>query len=110
MNPEFDMSSSDNAKLASAWKETFDGAIAKEAEAQSYLGKAGTWMVHKLMGAMMGLEAPTDNTDYTQTYKIGRPYVGYLDIVYLDDDFRVTRGNKGTIVVVERVAEKQDSK
>ena len=50
---------------------------------------------------MMGLEPPKNNSiDFTQTYKIGRPYTGHLDIVYSDEDFRLTRGNKGTIVAV----------
>lgn len=101
--PRFDLSSSDNATLAAAWKETFGNAVAKEAESQSYLGKLGTWLTQKLMKMMMGLEMPIDMDDFTQTYKIGRPRMGHLDILYLDEDFRVTRGNRGTIVVVERL-------
>jgi len=53
LQPQFDMGDSSNATLAQAWKETFDNAISKEADAQSYIGKAGTWVMHKMMSAMM---------------------------------------------------------
>jgi hypothetical protein len=106
LEPRFDLSSPADAALSAAWKEIFDNAITKEAEAQSHLGRLATWATYKLMNAMMGLEPPTDNSvDFTQIYKIGRPYKGHIDIVYLDKDLRVTRGNAGTIVVVERVLE-----
>lgn len=103
LQPHFDMDDSSNATLTAEWKELFDNAIAKEADAQSYIGKAGTWVMHKMMRQMMGLEPPVDSVDYTQTFKITKPYLGYLDILYLDDDFRVTKGNKNTIVVVEKL-------
>lgn len=105
LEPRFTLSSGSpdyNASLERAWKETFGGAVAKEAEAQSYLGRLGSWASNGLMKAMMGLEPPVDMSDYTQTYSIRRPFTGHVDILYLDEDFRVTRGNKGTIVVCER--------
>lgn len=102
LQPRFDSSSSENVKHVALWKETFDEAIAKEADAQSYLGQIGTWTMHKLMDAMMGLEPPADRSDYTQMYVMRRPYAGYSDILYLDGDFRVMRGNRGTVVVLER--------
>ncbi|KAL7550678.1 hypothetical protein ACHAWF_013895 [Thalassiosira exigua] len=99
LEPRF---SKDDAASAAAWKETFEGAVAKEAEARSYLGAAASWAIGALMKAMMGLEPPTDASDFTQTYCIKRPYAGYLDVIYMDGDLRVTRGNKGTVVVTER--------
>jgi len=107
LKPQFDMGDSSNATLAEAWENTFGNAITKEAEAQGYIGKAGTWIMHKMMWHLMGLEPPTDSADYTQTFKITKPYLGYLDILYIDDDFRVTKGNKNTIVVVERLKEEE---
>lgn len=32
--------------------------------------------------------------------------VGYLDVLFIDDELRITRGNRGSIVVVERFLEK----
>ncbi|KAL7524909.1 hypothetical protein ACHAXR_000771, partial [Thalassiosira sp. AJA248-18] len=77
LEPRFDISSSENASLAASWKEIFDHAIANEAKEQSLLGQVGTWAMHKVMQMMMGLEPPVDTSDYTQTFTIGRPYVGY---------------------------------
>ena len=105
LTPRFDLSNPDNETLISLWKDIFDCAIAKEAGEQSYLSQFRSWTMQGLMKVMMGLEPPVDTSDYTQTYTIKRPYVGYLDILYLDEDLRITRGNRGTVVVVERVKE-----
>ena len=107
LQPRFDMSAKENATLAAAWKETFEQAITKESEAQSYLGQLGTWAMHKLMKVLMGLEPPVDQEDFTQTYHIRKPPSGHLDLLYLDGDLRISRGNKGTIVAVERVKDEK---
>jgi hypothetical protein len=103
LEPNFDLTK--NPALAALWKETFDVGIAKEAEAQSYVSRFLSMVTFKVMDLMMGLEIPPtcDGVNFTQTFKIGRPYAGHLEIIYLDEDLRVTRGNKGTIVVAERV-------
>ena len=102
LEPNFDILK--NSALAALWKETFGDGIAKEAEAQSYFSRLVTMVTYKVMDLMMGLEPPKyDSVNFTQTYKIGKPYAGHLDILYLDGDLRVTRGIKGTIVVAERV-------
>ena len=102
LEPNFDLTK--NLALAVLWKETFDVGIAKEAEAQSYVSRFLSIVTFKVMDLMMGLKPPTyDGVNFTQTFEIGRPYNGHLDIIYLDEDLRVTRGNKGTIVVAERV-------
>lgn len=103
LQPAFDMSKPENESLAAAWKEMFDGAIAKEAEQKSYLAAIGSWAIGKMLHMMMGLEPPVDTSEFTQTYQIRRPYVGWVDTLYIDHNLRVTRGNKGTLVVVERV-------
>ena len=36
-------------------------------------------------------------------YSIQRPPTGFLDILFLDNTMRITKGNKNSIVVVERV-------
>ena len=35
-------------------------------------------------------------------YKLEKPAEGYLDILYLDETLRVTRGNRGSVVVVQK--------
>lgn len=37
------------------------------------------------------------------SYEMTRSPKGWFDILYLDEDMRVTRGNRGSIVVVTRV-------
>ncbi|KAL7519292.1 hypothetical protein ACHAWX_004080 [Stephanocyclus meneghinianus] len=103
LKPNFDMTLKENEMRAKAWEETFEGAIAKEADAQSVLGKVATGASNILMKLMMGLEPPVDCVDFTQTYTITRPIAGHLDILYMDEDLRISKGNRGTIVVVERI-------
>mmetsp|Transcript_21964 Transcript_21964/g.45760 ORF Transcript_21964/g.45760 Transcript_21964/m.45760 type:complete len:310 (+) Transcript_21964:228-1157(+) len=103
--PDFDLSKEENSTLVATWKEVFENAISKEDSQQSYFGMVKTYLVHTLMKWMMGLDPPVDREDFTQTYVITRPYVGFADIMYIDDDLRITKGNRGTIVVVERLKE-----
>mmetsp|Transcript_30516 Transcript_30516/g.60968 ORF Transcript_30516/g.60968 Transcript_30516/m.60968 type:complete len:310 (+) Transcript_30516:226-1155(+) len=103
--PDFDLSKEENSTLVAMWKEVFENAISKEDSQQSYFGMVKTYLVHTLMKWMMGLDPPVDREDFTQTYVITRPYVGFADIMYIDDDLRITKGNRGTIVVVERLKE-----
>ena len=56
LQPHFNMGDSSNAALTAEWRETFDNAITKEADAQGYIGKAGTWVMHKMMSHVMGLQ------------------------------------------------------
>ena len=36
------------------------------------------------------------------TYKMTKSPHGHLDVIFLDDEMRITRGNKGTVVIAER--------
>mmetsp|Transcript_4162 Transcript_4162/g.6354 ORF Transcript_4162/g.6354 Transcript_4162/m.6354 type:complete len:316 (+) Transcript_4162:46-993(+) len=36
-------------------------------------------------------------------YDVERPFKGFIDVLYLDEELRITRGNMGTIVIAERV-------
>jgi hypothetical protein len=103
LEPRFDLSSPENASLSALWKETFHNAVTIESEARSYWGKLGAYLMHLLMKGMIGLVPPTDTSDFTQTYSMESPPAGHSDILYLDENLRVSRGNKGTISVVERI-------
>ena len=105
LQPHFDMALKENELLTSTWRNVFDGAITKEVASQSLTEKLTTAASNVLMKLMMGLSPPVDCDDLTQTYNISRPIAGHLDILYMDDDIRISRGNRGTIVVVERVKE-----
>ena len=70
---------------------------AKQAE------KASSEMQHQLK-LLLGLTLPSDDESNTKfQFNMARSPVGYLDVLYLDEDLRVTKGNRGTIVIVERV-------
>lgn len=103
LQPNFDMNCPSNTQLTMAWKQTFEGAISKELQSQSIFAKVSSTVSNVVMKLMMGLRPPVDDGSLTQSYWIERPIVGYLDILYMDDDIRVSRGNRGTVVVVERV-------
>ena len=101
LQPNFDLN--ENSALLATWKQVFENAQSKEKSQQSYLSKIAIYIQHALMNYVVGLEAPVDVGDYSQTYKIERPYNGHLDILYIDEDLRITKGNRGSIVVVERL-------
>lgn len=83
-----------------AWTATFGDALQT---AKRGLGaRASGW----LMKRMMGLEPPRGMAaDGVMAYSMSRAPEGWLDVIFLDDEWRITRGNRGSIVVCERVAE-----
>jgi len=59
------------------------------------------WLAKRLIG----LEPPGGMAQNgTLTYSMKRAPEGYLDVLFLDEDFRITRGNRGSVVIAERVA------
>uniref|UniRef100_A0A7S2QCR7 Plastid lipid-associated protein/fibrillin conserved domain-containing protein n=1 Tax=Zooxanthella nutricula TaxID=1333877 RepID=A0A7S2QCR7_9DINO len=55
------------------------------------------------MKLMMGLNMPSGvEDDGTVSFEMTRPPHGHTDILYIDDKLRVTRGNRGSVVVVTR--------
>ena len=56
------------------------------------------WVAKRLFGLSRSA------ADGTQEYKMPKAPEGYLDILFLDEELRVTRGNRGSIVIAERCA------
>jgi len=94
----------DTVKLT-LWSKTFERAYQKADEQRSYVG----WIVQFFVKLLMGLTYPTDEAlaKHCFHFDMTRSPLGYLDCLYLDEDLRITRGNRGTIVVVERSSELQ---
>jgi hypothetical protein len=93
---------SDSAKLA-LWKEVFANAYKKAEEERSYISAAMNYIFEWLFK----LSTPTDEeamkNDYTAvSFEMKRCPHGYIDVLYVDEDLRITRGNRGTVVVVAR--------
>lgn len=94
---------SDPTRMA-LWEEVFDQAYTKAEEERSLMS---TFMMY-IFKAVFQLSTPTDedaknDKHRTVSFDMKRSPRGYLDILYLDEDVRITRGNRGTIIVVERL-------
>ena len=78
------------------WRDTFGPALAAKP------GKRARLM-NWLLGKMMGLVKPTELSDGdAMRYEMNKAPKGYLDVIFLDDELRITRGNRGSLVVCER--------
>jgi hypothetical protein len=90
---------SDISKLK-LWSKTFEGAYKKAEKEQSYLG----YFFQFVLKILLGLTLPFDDSSANLSYhfEMKRSPVGHFDVLYLDKDLRITRGNRGTVVVVER--------
>lgn len=75
--------------LKAAWRQTFSP-------------KQRNIVMRGIMRLAMGFETTPMDEDGAMSYKLRRAPKGWLDIVYLDDVLRVTRGNRGSVVVCER--------
>jgi hypothetical protein len=90
-----------NPSKLKMWAQTFEGAYKKADEERSYIGRIFQY-ISKLL---LGLTLPTDHSllkNSSVHFDLMRSPVGYLDVLYLDEDLRITKGNRGTLVVVER--------
>lgn len=79
--------------LQNAWNETFEGAYEKSKQETGILSR----MVMGLFSYVVDLKMPTDER---ARFEMKRPKSGWIDYLYLDETMRVTKGNRGTIVVV----------
>ena len=81
-----------------AWNKTFGNQSAKP---RSSLKETFKTLFLKLM---FGLDAPSDLNPNTGevAFTMKRSPKGKLQILYLDEDLRITKGDKGTVLVCER--------
>jgi hypothetical protein len=95
-----------NTTKLKLWESTFEGAYKKADEERSYLG----WIFQYFLKLLLGLTLPSDNNPgnskdilkNTFHFSMKRCPTGHFDLLYLDEDLRITKGNRGTIVVAER--------
>lgn len=93
----------DDVIMLKLWNKTFSNAYEKAKKERSYFG----WVYHYCMKLFLGLTFPTDSRnlhDYAFHFDMKRPPKGFFDVLYLDDDMRITKGNRGTISILERGA------
>ena len=82
-------------KLTQLWDDTFRDAYAKADEERGYMESFLQWTIKK----MMKITFPTDES---MRYEMKRVIHGYFDILFLDEDMRITKGNRGSIVITTR--------
>ena len=51
----------------------------------------------------LGIELAPPTVQGLQAYAVAKPMLGFVDVLYADDGLRVTRGNRGSLVVTQRV-------
>ncbi|VEU43350.1 unnamed protein product [Pseudo-nitzschia multistriata] len=93
----------DHASTLVLWEKTFANAYKKADEQRSYFG----WVYQYFLKLILGLSLPSDSRtrfDSSFHFDMKRPPKGFFDVLYLDEDMRITRGNRGTISVVERAS------
>mmetsp|Transcript_20437 Transcript_20437/g.31207 ORF Transcript_20437/g.31207 Transcript_20437/m.31207 type:complete len:369 (+) Transcript_20437:527-1633(+) len=87
------------------WSELFGTQAQHDHLHRGVFSKATLWFISAALGIKLD---PIDNSGY-QSYSVQRPVLGYMDILYADEDFRVTRGNRNTLFVLKRVPKKQST-
>eukprot|EP00536_Pseudo-nitzschia_multiseries_P007226 jgi/Psemu1/256063/estExt_Genewise1Plus.C_1670016 len=91
----------DDGPMLALWEKTFANAYEKADEERSYLG----WIYQYFLKLILGLNLPTDSRnhyDHAFHFDMKRAPKGFFDVLYLDDDMRITKGNRGTISVLDR--------
>ena len=98
---------SNTNRLLDLWERTFANAYERAREERTLIG----WIYHYCLVFFLGLTLPTDSKKMVSSqhensfhFDIKRPPKGYFDVLYLDEDMRITKGNRGTITVLERVS------
>eukprot|EP00966_Prymnesium_polylepis_P054922 1269651-Prymnesium_polylepis.1 len=103
-----------------AWRKTFGPALAAKPGKRARLMD---WLLGKMMGLVKPKVTEPAAPDLIFTpahnetnpspkqemsdgdemrYQMTKAPKGYLDVLYLDDELRITRGNRGSLVVCER--------
>ena len=87
--------------LHKVWKETFCDAYKKADKESGLISEA----LRMALSWWFQLEFPTDlvGEDLSVNFQMKRSPKGYVDVLYLSERLRITRGNRGTLVVVERM-------
>ncbi|CAB9522262.1 PAP_fibrillin [Seminavis robusta] len=90
--------------LLAVWTETFANAYSKAEAERGFLSKT----MQSLLAWWFQMVLPNDeqaagSADHSVGFEMKRSPRGHLDFLYLSDTLRITKGNRGTLVVVERM-------
>ena len=90
-------------EAAARWEAAFGAAARREAaRAVGWAERLRTRVGQGAAAALLGLRAEAGAEGATQSYELARAPAGSVDVLFLDADLRVTRGNRGSLVVATR--------
>jgi hypothetical protein len=97
-------------ELFSLWKETFAQAYTKADREGSKLSTVFRYILR----IALKMTTPSDEDaerreDNSFSFEMKRAPRGYYDVLYLDEEIRISRGNRGTIVIMRREVDEQES-
>ncbi len=81
----------------SAWRELFGPALAAKPGKRA---RVMNWLLKRMMGLIKPSQLEGNDE---MSYQMTKAPKGYLEVLYLDEELRITRGNRGSLVVCERV-------
>lgn len=90
-------------QLLKVWQDTFRNAYTNADKERGVLSKALQWALKWWFQMVLPSDEGVSAEDYSVSFHMERSPRGYLDVLYLSERLRVTRGNRGTLVVVERM-------
>ena len=87
------------------WAKNFTNAYKAADQERTTMG----WLLHYGLKWFLGLVYPTnfsarDGLAHGFSFEMKNPLSFYMDVLYLDEDIRITKGSRGTIVVVDRLS------
>lgn len=89
----------EDEEMMAIWKNTFNQLAFEEAETErSFVQRIG----HSFLRRFLGITLKHD-TPFSVGLQFQKPFEGHLDVLYVDEEIRITKGNRGTIVIVERL-------
>lgn len=87
------------------WNKNFANAYRKADVERTVFGRLLRGGLKWFLGMTFPSDADSSDEEHVFSFEMKKPMTGYLDILYLDEDVRITKGNRGTIVVADRIKE-----
>lgn len=86
--------------VCQAWVDTFGNSNQERANRRGLRAKLSDALARILFGVRRPLAMKP--TDGSLSYSMSRAPRGFLEVLYLDEELRITRGNRGSVVIAER--------
>ena len=104
--PGCESTTNDKSMLA-LWEKTFANAYERANKERSFFGRIYQYCLILFLGLILPKDSKHLGSSCYENafhFDMKRPPKGFFDVLYLDDDMRITKGNRGTITVLERAS------